>query len=58
MLAKLAAGRSHDLEFVEEALQAKLVDPNQLRLGLELIPDSHRDLTRERLARILDQLEA
>jgi hypothetical protein len=49
VLAKLAAGRPHDFEFVEEALRFRLVNPDQLRLGMELMPESHRELTRERL---------
>jgi hypothetical protein len=49
VLAKLAAGRSRDFEFAEEALRARLVDCDQLRLGVDLMPESHRELTRERL---------
>ena len=43
VLAKLAAGREHDLEFAADALREGLVDPDQLRLGVDLIPESHRD---------------
>jgi hypothetical protein len=50
VLAKLAAGRPHDITFAEDALAAGLVDREQLRLGVELMPPSHRDMTRERLA--------
>lgn len=53
ILAKLAAGRPHDYEFVEEALRAGLVDLDQLRLGAELLPDSHRESVRERLAGLI-----
>jgi len=49
VLAKLAAGRPHDLEYVDEAIRAGLVDVDQLHLGLELMPDTHREPTRERL---------
>jgi hypothetical protein len=49
VLAKLAAGRPHDVEFASEAIRSGLVDPEQLRLGIELMPASHRDLTRDRL---------
>lgn len=49
VLAKLAAGRAHDIEFVSEAIQAGLVDPEQLRPGVDLMPQSHRELTHERL---------
>lgn len=50
VLAKLAAGRPHDYEFVDEAIRARLVDLEQLHLGLELMPSSHREVTRVRLA--------
>jgi hypothetical protein len=49
VLAKLAAGRPHDVEFAGEAIQTGLADMQQLRIGLELMPQSHRDLTSERL---------
>ncbi len=50
VLAKLAAGRPHDFEFVDEAIRAGLVDHEQLQLGVDLVPPSHRELTRQRLA--------
>lgn len=53
VLAKLAAGRPHDLNFAEEAMRARLVDMERLRLGADLIRDSHRELTRDRLERII-----
>jgi hypothetical protein len=56
VLAKLAAGRPHDFEFAEEALRAGLVDSEQLRLGVDLLPESHRELTRERLTGLLARL--
>jgi hypothetical protein len=47
MLAKLAAGRPHDITFVEEALNARLVTVDDLRLGVDLMPESSRaDVTR------------
>jgi hypothetical protein len=49
VLAKLAAGRERDLDFAAEAIRAGLVDLNQLRLGVALMPVSHRKLTGERL---------
>lgn len=53
VLAKLAAGRPHDLSFALEAVRAGLVDPDQLRLGLALMPETHRQATRERLEGIV-----
>jgi len=53
ILAKLAAGRPHDHEFVEEAIRAGLVDLDQLRLGAELVPDSHRESVREHLTGLI-----
>ena len=53
VLAKLAAGRSHDFEFAVGAIRAGLVDPEQLHLGVDLMPESHRELTRERLRTVL-----
>jgi hypothetical protein len=49
VLAKLAAGRAHDYEFVEEAIRGGLVDLDRLYLGADLLPDSHRESVRERL---------
>jgi hypothetical protein len=56
VLAKLAAGRPHDVEFVEEAIRSRLVDPERLRLGVDLMPKSHREPTRERLAGLMARL--
>ena len=53
VLAKLAAGREHDLEFAADALRERLVDPDQLRLGVDLIPESHREPTKTRLLVLL-----
>ena len=52
-LAKLAAGREKDLEFVTEALRADVADAGRLRRGIELMPEQHRETTRTRLERIL-----
>jgi hypothetical protein len=49
VLSKLAAGRPHDYEFVEEAVRHGIVDRDQLWLGVELIDASHRALTGDRL---------
>lgn len=49
MLAKLAAGRPHDMEFVEAALRASLADLEQLRIGLDLMPNSVRNDVAARL---------
>jgi hypothetical protein len=54
--AKLAAGRPHDLEFVEAALRAGLVDVEQLRLGLELMPESARGDVQIRLDGLLAKI--
>ncbi len=43
VLAKLAAGRPHDYDFVDEAIRCVLVDVEQLHLGVELLPTSIRD---------------
>ncbi len=53
MLAKLAAGRPHDITFVEEALNARLVTVDELRLGVDLMPES----SRADVARWLDGLD-
>ena len=58
VLAKLAAGRPHDLEFAEESIRSELVDREQLQLGVGLIPAAHRQRTHDRLAGILARIEA
>lgn len=55
VLAKLAAGRPHDYEFVEEAIRSRLVDRAQLRLGIDFLPESHRELVRERLVALISK---
>jgi hypothetical protein len=57
VLAKLAAGRPHDLEFALEAIRAGLVDREQLRLGLELMTD-RQEPTRERLEGLLARIDS
>jgi hypothetical protein len=44
VLSKLAAGRSHDLEFALEAVRFDLVDREQLRLGVGFMPAAHRKI--------------
>jgi hypothetical protein len=43
LLAKLAAGRPHDYEFVESAIQSGLADIEQLQLGVDLLPEVDRE---------------
>lgn len=56
LLAKLAAGRPQDTDFVEHALRERLVEPNRLRRGIDLMPESHREQTRDRLEGITARL--
>ena len=58
VLAKLAAGRPHDRACAGEAVRAELADPEQLQLGVDLMPMSHRERTRETLAGVLARLAA
>ena len=58
MLSKLAAGREHDVEFVWAALRARLVEPEQLRPRIELMPESHREQTRKRLDGLVARMGA
>jgi hypothetical protein len=48
-LAKLAAGREHDYHFVEDALREGIVELQQLRRGVALMPEDERQLVSERL---------
>lgn len=57
VLAKLAAGRPHDLEFAAEAIRGRLVDREQLALGLELMPKTRRGVTAKRLGGLLARLD-
>lgn len=56
VLAKLAAGRPHDASYAMEAVRAGIVDPEQLRLGVKLVPATYRHRVEERLEGILTQL--
>lgn len=56
VLAKLAAGRPHDFEFAREAIRGQIVSIDRLQLGLDLMPETHREPTRERLTGLLAQL--
>lgn len=49
VLAKLAAGRERDYEFARAALSHGIVDAEELRGRAELMPETHRELVRERL---------
>lgn len=49
VLAKLAAGRSKDTAYAEEAIRSGLVDPENLRRRVDLMPESYRAVTGERL---------
>lgn len=49
LLAKLAAGRPHDIVFVEAAVAAGLMPVPELRRGTDLMPESTRAEVRERL---------
>jgi hypothetical protein len=57
VLAKLAAGREHDFEFAREAVRVGVVSREQLLLGLDLMPTSHRRLTSQRLKGLLAKLD-
>lgn len=56
VVAKLVAGRAKDIAFVTTAIREGLVDIQQLRLGIDLLPVSHAASTRERLEIILARL--
>jgi hypothetical protein len=57
VLAKLAAGRDHDFEFAEAALIHKLVDSEQLLVGIDLMPESHRAVVGQRLKGLISRIE-
>lgn len=57
VLAKLAAGRPHDVLFAREAIVHGLVEREQLLLGLELMPATHLELTSVRLHGLLGQID-
>ena len=49
LLAKLAAGREHDLSFVADALREQLASAGELKRGIDLMPEQVRDDVRTRL---------
>lgn len=53
VISKLVANRSHDHEFVEEAIRSGLVDEGQLRRGVELLPTGDLERARERLSGLI-----
>ncbi|MEW6581966.1 MAG: DUF6036 family nucleotidyltransferase [Actinomycetota bacterium] len=53
MLAKLAANRERDWEFVEVALRCGLVDPEVLTARADTMPHTHREHVRRRLAGVI-----
>lgn len=55
VLAKLAAGRPHDLTYAVGALQAGIVEGEQLRRGVPLLPSSLRQRVMERLNGVIAQ---
>jgi hypothetical protein len=57
-LAKLAAGREKDLDFVFEAVRAGLLDVDNLRCGLPLMPDDDRKKASDRLETVLRRAAA
>ena len=57
VIAKLAAGRPHDVEFAVDAIREGIVEVEQLRLGVELLPSTHRDDARARLEGLIARLE-
>ena len=57
VLAKLAAGREHDVTFALEALRAELVSVDQLRGGVDYVPESHRELVRDRVEGLATRLK-
>lgn len=56
VLAKLAAGRPHDLTFAEDAIREGLVDIDRLSRSVDLVPESVRELTRERLEGLIARI--
>jgi hypothetical protein len=54
LLAKMAAGRPHDFEFVKAAVRGGLSSVEELRRGIDLMPAEYRD----RVTSNLDLVEA
>ncbi len=57
VLSKLAAGRPHDLDFSLEAIRAELVDREQLRLGVALMPETHKGIAAEHLNGLIARID-
>jgi hypothetical protein len=55
ILAKLAAWRPHDIDFVRDTLDAELVDVQRLSAEVSEMPTSHRDRVRNRLEGLVKQ---
>lgn len=53
VLAKLAAGRDRDLAYARAAITAGLVSAGELQQRVERMPDSHREMARDRLAVVI-----
>jgi hypothetical protein len=53
MLAKVAAGRPQDVEFVEAALTAGVTSADELRLGVDLLPEPARPDARTRVEGVI-----
>lgn len=53
----MAAGRAHDYEFAETAIRERLVEVDELERRVDLMPDEHRDVTRERLDGLLSKIQ-
>jgi hypothetical protein len=56
-LAKLAAGREKDIEFVTEGLLAGILDPGRLERGIPLMEELDRETTAARLTFVLTAVE-
>jgi hypothetical protein len=49
VIAKLAAGREHDIRYAKDAIAAGLVDTHHLEVLVDSMPDSDREPTRRRV---------
>jgi hypothetical protein len=56
VLAKLAAGRQHDLTFAEDAIREGLADVGRLRRGVDLVPQNVREPVAERLEGLIARI--
>jgi hypothetical protein len=57
VLAKLAAGREHDLTFAEASIREGLAEVGTLRRGVDLVPQNVRELVGERLEGLVTRIE-